>query len=115
MHGERPANVGSGSIGTPRTHARADRGPSEAAVLGWLPYLMVLAGVTAGVVVAWQGTKHAALGIVVVGCSLLAGGLARLVLPDRYAGLLASRRKAFDVLVYAVLGTAVLAVVLSLP
>jgi hypothetical protein len=83
--------------------------------LGWLPYLIVLAGVAAGLFVAWQGSKHAAAGAAVVGCSLLAAALARLVLPDRYAGLLASRRKASDVLAFAVLGAAVLAVVLSLP
>jgi hypothetical protein len=83
--------------------------------LGWLPYLIVLAGVAAGLFVAWQGSKHATLGVAVVGGSLLVAALARLALPDRYAGLLASRRKASDVLAFAVLGAAVLAVVLSLP
>jgi Protein of unknown function (DUF3017) len=91
------------------------RAESEGGGLGWLPYLIVLAGVAAGLFVAWQGSKHAAAGAAVVGCSLLAAALARLVLPDRYAGLLASRRKASDVLAFAVLGAAVLAVVLSLP
>jgi len=91
------------------------RAESEAGDLGWLPYLIVLAGVAAGIAVAWQGSKHAAPGVAVVGCSLLVAALARLTLPDRYAGLLASRRKASDVLAFAVLGAAVLAVVLSLP
>jgi hypothetical protein len=50
-----------------------------------------------------------------VGCSLLVAGLARLVLPPRYAGLLSSRRKAPDVLTFAVLGAGVLAVALLLP
>jgi hypothetical protein len=95
--------------------ASADRGESEARGLGWLPYLLVLAGVAAGMFIAWQGSRRATPGIAVVGCSLLAAALARLVLPDRLAGLLASRRKAFDVLAFAVLGAALLAVVLSLP
>ena len=110
----RPVNAGSGMIGTGRAPA-AHRAGSEAGGVSWLPYLMVLAGVAAGIVVAWHGSKHAAAGAAVVGGSLLAAALARLVLPSRYAGLLASRRKASDVLAFAVLGAAVLAVVLSLP
>jgi hypothetical protein len=93
----------------------ADRDESGARGLGWLPYLIVLAGVAAGMFIAWQGSRRATPGIAVVGCSLLAAALARLMLPDRFAGLLASRRKALDVLAFAVLGAAVLAVVLSLP
>jgi Protein of unknown function (DUF3017) len=100
---------------TPTGRESADRGESEAGGVGWLPYLIVLAGVAAGIVVAWQGSKRAAPCAAVVGCSLLAAALARLALPDRYAGLLASRRKASDMLAFAVLGAAVLAVVLSLP
>lgn len=148
----RPANAGSGSIGTgdvappfdaaappPPVHhdafprpgtshaaAPAHTAPTHAAPahaapaatrtrLTWLPYLIVLGGVAAGIAVAWQGSRRAAPGVAVVGCSLLAAALARLILPDRYAGLLASRRKASDVLAFAVLGAAVLAVVLSLP
>jgi Protein of unknown function (DUF3017) len=91
------------------------RAESGGGGLDWLPYLIVLAGVAAGLFVAWQGSKHAAAGVAVVGGSLLVAALARLALPDRYAGLLASRRKASDVLAFAVLGAAVLAVVLSLP
>lgn len=91
------------------------RAEAWAGGLSWLPYLIVLTGVTAGIVMAWQSSKRAAPGVAVVGCSLLVAALARLVLPDRYAGLLASRRKASDVLAYAVLGAAMLAVVLSLP
>ena len=110
----RPANAGSGSIGTGRAPAphRAARPLTRP---GWLPYLIVAAGVAAGLFVAWQGSRYAAAGVAVVGCSLLVAALARLMLPDRYAGLLASRRKASDVLAFAVLGTAILAVVLSLP
>ncbi len=91
---------------------RAEAGTSG---LAWLPYLIVLAGVGAGMFVAWQGSKYAGRGTGLVGCSLLAAALARLILPARYAGLLSSRRKASDVLAFAVFGAAVLAVALTLP
>jgi hypothetical protein len=83
--------------------------------LAWLPYLIVLAGVAAGMFVTWQGSKYAGRGAGLVGASLLAGALARLILPARYAGLLASRRKASDVLAFAAFGAAVLAVAIALP
>ena len=105
-----------------RARARADRAArsrdrvaSGTSGLAWLPYLIVLAGVGVGMFVACQGSKYAGRGTGLVGCSLLAAALARLILPARYAGLLSSRRKASDVLAFAVLGAAVLAVALTLP
>jgi hypothetical protein len=83
--------------------------------LAWLPYLIVLAGAAAGMFVAWQGSRYAGRGAGLIGASLLAAALARLVLPVRYAGLLSSRRKASDVLAFAVFGAAVLAVAIALP
>jgi hypothetical protein len=131
----RPANAGSGSVGSGRglapaghraarsreSHPARDRNPAgdrsvpQASGLAWVPYLIVLAGAAAGMFVAWQGSRYAARGTAVVGCSLLAAGLARLILPPRYAGLLSTRRKASDVLAFAVFGAAVLAVALMLP
>jgi hypothetical protein len=78
-------------------------------------YLIVLAGVAVGLFVAWQGSKDAGRGAAVVGCSMLAAGLIRLVLPQRYAGPLCSRRKTSDVLAFAVFGAGVLGVALMLP
>jgi hypothetical protein len=98
----------------PARAERSARAPSPGG-LGWLPYLVVLAGVAAGMFVIWQGSKYAGRGAALVGCSLLAGALARLILPPRYAGLLASRRKAPDVLAFAAFGAAVLAVAIALP
>ena len=119
----RPVNAGSGAAAAPppvhhdaataapaghraartaRT-ARAARDPRPSK-LAWLPYLIVLAGAATGMLVVWQGSKYA-------GCE----ALARLILPERYAGLLASRRKATDVLGFAVFGAAVLAVAIALP
>jgi Protein of unknown function (DUF3017) len=93
----------------------ADVGRPAASVLAWLPYLIVLAGVAVGLSVAGQGSLHAGRGAAVVGGALLAAAVARLLLPPRYAGLLASRGKALDVAAFAVLGAAVLGAALSLP
>ena len=93
---------------------RTDGDPRTSA-LAWLPYLVVLAGVAAGMFVAWKGSKYAGRGAGLIGASLLVGAGARLILPARYAGLLASRRKASDVLALAVFGAAVLAVAIALP
>jgi DUF3017 family protein len=93
---------------------RATRG-SQPSKLAWLPYLIVLAGTAAGMLVAWHGSKYAGRGAALIGASLLAAALARLILPARYVGLLATRRKASDVLGFAVFGAAVLAVAIALP
>jgi len=89
--------------------------PATRTPASWLPYLIVLAGVAAGMFVIWQGSKYAGRGASLIGASLLAGALARLILPERYAGLLSSRRKASDVLAFAAFGAAVLAVAIALP
>ena len=130
----RPVNTGSGAAAAPppvhhdaapaghraaraaraaRT-TRAARGPRPSK-LAWLPYLIVLAGTAAGMLVAWHGSKYAGRGASLIGASLLAAALARLILPARYVGLLATRRKASDVLGFAVFGAAVLAVAIALP
>ena len=130
----RPVNAGSGAAAAPppvhhdaapaghraarttratrTTRAALDPRPS---LLAWLPYLIVLAGAATGMFIAWQGSKYAGLGAALIGASLLVAALARLILPERYAGLLASRRKASDVLGFAVFGAAVLAVAIALP
>jgi hypothetical protein len=88
---------------------------AEPGGLAWLPYLIALAGVAAGVTLVFQGSQEAGRGTGLIGCSLLAAGLARLVLPPRLAGLLSSRRKASDVLAFTVFGAGVLAVAILLP
>ena len=97
---------------TRTTRAARDSRPSK---LAWLPYLIVLAGAAAGILIAWQGSKYAGRGAALIGASLLAAALARLILPARYVGPLATRRKASDVLGFAVFGAAVLAVAIALP
>jgi Protein of unknown function (DUF3017) len=127
----KPANAGAHSAGPHRGPAAAPppvhhqdfpRAPAEPgprppvpAVVAWLPYLIVLAGAVAGLVVAFRGSGNAGRGAGLVGAALLVAAVARLVLPPRYAGLLVSRGKAQDVAAFAVLGAAVLGVALSLP
>jgi hypothetical protein len=90
----------------------ADSGPSP---LAWVPYLIALAGVAAGLFLAFYASRDAGRGTGLVGCSLLVAGLARLVLPPRYAAMLSTRRKTSDVLAFAAFGAGVLAVALMLP
>ena len=106
---------------TTRT-SRAAGGPQRAQaskpasqIVAWLPYLVVLAGTVAGLLVASQGSQYAGRGAAVVGAMMLVAALARLALPPRYAGLLASRSKTQDVAAFAVLGAAVLGIAASLP
>jgi hypothetical protein len=114
----RSAKTGAHSAGPQRGPAAAPPpGPAPKAnqIVTWLPYLIVLAGAIAGLFIAWQGTRYAGRGAATVGAALLVAAVARLALPPRYAGLLASRGKAMDVAAFAVFGAAVLAVAASLP
>ena len=110
--GHRAARAARAARASRNTRAARDPRPSK---LAWLPYLIVLAGAATGMLIAWQGSKYAGRGAALIGASLLVGALARLILPERYAGLLASRRKASDVLGFAAFGAAVLAVAIALP
>jgi len=109
--------------GTPPGHRARPRdrdasGEPNAAASGpltWLPYLIVLAGVAAGLSVTCQGSKYAGLGTSLVGGALLVAAVARLLLPPRYADLLSSRWKASDVVAFTALGAGVLAIALVLP
>jgi hypothetical protein len=110
--GHRAARTTRAAQTTRTTRAARDPRPSK---LAWLPYLIVLAGAATGMLIAWQGSEYVGRGAALIGASLLVAALARLILPERYAGLLASRRKASDVLGFAVFGAAVLAVAIALP
>jgi len=79
-------------------------------------YLAVLVCVAAGLYVAWRGgSQDGGRGAVVAGAALLAAAVARLVLPGRLAGLLASRHRVTDVLMLTVFGAGLLAAGLVLP
>jgi hypothetical protein len=80
-----------------------------------MPYAIAVAGVLAGLVWAWQGTAQVRAGMVTVAAALLAAALARLVLPERQAGLLATRHRLLDVVIMLGLGVCILVVALVLP
>jgi Protein of unknown function (DUF3017) len=83
---------------------------------GWLPYLFVLAGVAAVCAWLWAGGAHAAKGgTLALAGVMFAAALARLVLPESRAGLLASRKRRTDVVTLAALATGLLAAGLLLP
>jgi hypothetical protein len=73
-----------------------------------LPYGIVLAGVVAGLATIRSGNEAVRGGTLVIASSLLAGAVARLVLPDTRAGMLKSRRRLMDVAALAALGVGLL-------
>ena len=107
----RPQGPATGTGGH-RAVRPADSRPSP---LAQVPYLIALAGVAAGLFLAFGASRDAGRGAGLIGCSLLAAGLARLVLPPRYAAMLSTRGKTSDVLAFAAFGAGVLAVALMLP
>jgi hypothetical protein len=76
--------------------------------LAQLPYAIVLAATAAGLGLMWGGGHAVSRGTLVLAGALLAGSLARLVLPDGRAGLLRSRRRLVDVALLAALGVGLL-------
>ena len=97
--------------------ARQARAKQDAAVAGagsrrrvttQLPYWIVIAGVVAGLVTVRGGGEAVRGGTLVIAGALLAGSLARLVLPEGKAGMLGSRRRLVDVAVLGALGIGLL-------
>lgn len=95
--------------GTPQP-ARGFGGPAPRAkrLSAQLPYGIVLAGVAAGLVTIRTGNLAVRGGTLVMAGALLAGALARLVLPEGKVGMLSSRRRLVDAGVLATLGVGLL-------
>ncbi len=97
--------------GTEAGHAREDR-----SIVGVVPYLAVLVCAAVAVYIAWrEGSAGGGDGAVILGAALLAAAVARLLLPARLAGLLATRKRATDVLTLTVFGVGLLISGLVLP
>ena len=79
------------------------------------PFILVLVLAAAGIVYSAVHPQHWLRGVGVVGVALLLAACFRFVLTDRQAGLLAIRRRPFDVVCYAMLGGAILGVGALLP
>jgi len=84
--------------------------------LAQLPYLLVLAIAIGGLAWMWQGgVQRAREGTLALAGAMFIGALARLVLPEARAGMLASRRRLVDVVALAALAIGLLAAGLVLP
>ena len=94
----------SGPVGPP---ARASRlRPVRGAQV---PYILALAIAVAGLAWLWQGTiQRVRGGTLALAGAMLVAALARLVLPEARAGMLASRRRSIDVVTLAALAIGLL-------
>jgi hypothetical protein len=80
-----------------------------------IPYAILICGLVLALVWIWQTGANVKGGTLAVAGTLLAAALFRLVLPERRAGLLASRHRLADVAVLAVFGAGLLFAGLVLP
>lgn len=87
--------------------ARPETSAAARSLRQW-PLLIIVVGVAAGLVISLLGDATWRLGGYLIGASLLVGALERVVLPDRQAGLLEVRSKAFDVTILALAGVGIL-------
>jgi len=92
--------------------SRSGRGRDR---FGPLAYWLVLAGTLAALAIIRQGVHLLKSGTLVLAGFLLVAAVARIALPERPAGLLASRRRLIDVAVFAVLGIGLLVAGLVVP
>jgi hypothetical protein len=82
---------------------------------GQLPYLAVMVGVGIALVIISQGVHLVSSGTLVFAGVLLIAAMTRLVLPERRAGLLSSRRRLLDVAILGTLGIGLLVAGLVVP
>jgi hypothetical protein len=94
----------------PEGGGRAVSGAHPAPARQW-PLLAVLAGVAVGLLITALGAFRP--GLVVVGASLLLGGVLRWLLPS--VGMLAVRSRFTDLITYGVLGGAIVLLALMAP
>ncbi len=93
-----------------RARARASEPAASEPVGRWvqLPYWLTVAGICVALAVMRLGTHDLKSGTLVLAGVLLGAALARLVLPDRRAGMLSSRRRLVDVAIFVVFGAGLL-------
>jgi Na+/H+ antiporter NhaD/arsenite permease-like protein len=89
--------------------------PGAALKFRQLPYLAVLFCLVVGLVLIWQGVHLVQSGTLVLAGALLIAALARLILPERRAGMLSSRRRSVDVAIFGVLGIGLLVAGIVVP
>ena len=87
-----------------------DRRPQT---IGGAVYLIVVATALTGLAITVLGAWRT--GVVWMGIGLLVGGAARLVLPERKAGMLRVRRKTSDVVMLLLAGIALIVLAVVVP
>jgi hypothetical protein len=98
-------------VGTPAVSpaaAMAAKNRAGTRRLAQLPYVVVLAGILLGLGVMRGGAQDVRGGTLVMAGALLAGAMARLVLPEGRIGLLGSRRRLLDAAALTTLGVGLL-------
>lgn len=81
--------------------------------LGGVVYLAVVAATLTGLALTMLGAWRT--GVVWIGTSLVGGGLARLVLPERQSGMLRVRRKGSDTAMLLLAGVALVVLAAVVP
>ena len=112
------SHAGGSRAGGPRSGAAGSRRrrPSLAGRqrLG-AAYLVLVCGVALSLAYMWRGPQNVRGGTLAMAGMLLAAAGARLILPERSAGMLASRRRLADVAAFIALGVALLVAGLVFP
>ena len=101
-------------------HSAPRRGPGSRQPSRWrwhqqLPYAIAVCGLALALVWIRQSGQNVRGGTLAVAGVMLAAALVRLALPERRAGMLASRRRLADVAVLAVFGIGLVVAGLVLP
>jgi len=113
-----PGRPGPEGPGRPVRPAGPRTGRARRSGGGWaaqLPYVIVLAGLVAGLSWIWQGPQYVRPGTFTVTGALFVAAAARLALPEQRAGMLASRWRYIDVTALAILAVGLLVAGLVLP
>ncbi len=102
--------------GRPPAPPRGARSRRSGGVRGaQVPYMIVVAGLAAGLAYVSQGPHSVRAGTFILTGALFVAVAARLALPARRAGMLASRRRYIDVTALAILAIGLLVAGLVLP
>jgi hypothetical protein len=97
-------------------HGAARSEPARGgSALDQVPYWVALCGIAAGLLVVRLGGRDVRGGTLVIAGVFLAAAVTRLALPNRRAGMLASRRRLVDVAAFGLLGAGLLVAGLIFP
>jgi Protein of unknown function (DUF3017) len=110
-----PARGQAPATNEPGRAAGSRRAGASGRRLRQLPYLIVLCCLALALLWMRRSEQHVKGGTLAVAGLLFAAALARLTLPERQAGMLASRRRLTDVAVLTALGVGLLVAGLLLP